>query len=70
MSLADLSYQDGAPSISSRRRGESPARLDEYLDEARRIVAGITPAPAPAVELLAEVERLRWFLLPSEARQA
>jgi selenocysteine lyase/cysteine desulfurase len=69
MSLADLSYQDGAPSMSSRRRGESLARLGDYLDAARRIVAGITPTPTPAIELPEPVERLRWFLLPNEGLQ-
>jgi hypothetical protein len=69
MSLADLSYQDGGPSISSRGRGESPARLGDHLDAARSLLNGITPAPGPALALPVEVERLRWFLLPDEAGQ-
>jgi selenocysteine lyase/cysteine desulfurase len=69
MSLGDLSYLDGAPRISSRRPGESLARLGDYLDAARSLLTGIAPAPGPALALPAEVERLRWFLLPDEARQ-
>lgn len=67
MSLADLSYQDGVPRFVSRRHGEPLARLADYLEAARRVFDDITPVSCPAVELPDQVERLRWFLLPTEA---
>jgi hypothetical protein len=69
MSLADLSYSDGAPRAASPGRGEPLDRLPEYLDAARRLLDGLAPAGAATIELPQEAERLRWFLLPAEAAE-
>jgi hypothetical protein len=66
MSLAGLSYADGSLRFSGRPRHEPPERLADYLNAARQALDGVTPLSSPAAALPAEIERLRWFLLPAE----
>jgi selenocysteine lyase/cysteine desulfurase len=70
LSLRDIRYDDGAMAWASHRHREPVARLAEYLDEARALLAG-PPRPLgrptiPAGAVGPDFEDLRWFLLPED----
>ena len=75
LSLHDLSYVGGELQYDTRRSTEPEAVLDRYLQEARRI---LDEAPdqvrrleeVPEIEVSEEFEKLRWFVLPTEVRDA
>ncbi|MBP8810248.1 MAG: aminotransferase class V-fold PLP-dependent enzyme [Kofleriaceae bacterium] len=70
MRLADVTYRTGHMEFRSRHATEPESALAGYLDEARRLAAGVdlSPATAPCTEAdrTADFEALRWFPLPTE----
>ena len=69
-SLDAIRYVEGRMAWQGHRHQEPEERLEDYLDEARQLLAG-SPAPAPPPESYAvgpDFEMLRWFVLPSEVR--
>jgi selenocysteine lyase/cysteine desulfurase len=68
LSLDDVSFEPGRLVYPEHRRTEPESRLDEYLEEARRVFAEADPTPAPAesLEVGPDFEHLRWFPLPFE----
>lgn len=71
VSLADLRYTAGELEYERRVLTEPLSRLAAYLDEARRLAAGLEPVRETAPEesvLSGEIESLRWFPLPPAAR--
>ncbi len=69
MSLDDIRYTPRGLEYPRRRRLEPESQLDEYLAEARRILARAAradhePHPLPLTE---DFEHLRWFPLPGES---
>jgi len=71
--LADLRYVGGQLTYETERTEESDDALSSYLDRAREICdrAGHELPPVELHEARgAEIERLRWFPLPDEIRDA
>jgi selenocysteine lyase/cysteine desulfurase len=73
MRMAEVSYRTGKMEYRSRHATEPEWALPGYLDEARKIIAGVTDELRNAsqesiVELprTKDFEELRWFPLPSE----
>jgi selenocysteine lyase/cysteine desulfurase len=70
LSLRDVSYADGRMTYPAHRHREPEARLDGYLDEARRILGEPPHRPSePSIvegEVGPDFEELRWFLLPED----
>jgi hypothetical protein len=73
MELSDVSYRVGRMEFRSRHTTEPEWALQNYLDEARSIVADaemqFRQCTAPAAPSLGTVEPLRWFMLPEEAER-
>ena len=70
-SLNDITYGDGAMHYRADASLASDDVLAAYLDEAERIFDAVDLSSAPAqppLEVTANVEDLRWFLLPDEVR--
>ncbi len=65
LTLHDVDFLARTKPVHRHRAPESA--LPGYLEEARRILAA-DRAAAPAVELSADFEHLRWFWLPHEVR--
>ena len=69
--LDDLSYDDGRLSYTSHRGSVPESALPGYLEDARRLAEGVLARAAGRLiedrPLPADVESLRWFLLPGEA---
>lgn len=73
MSLDALSYRSGKLEYRSRHATEPASVLASYLGDAHRALARIEAGVHPiddALELGAEIENLRWFVLPGEALRA
>jgi selenocysteine lyase/cysteine desulfurase/CRP-like cAMP-binding protein len=74
LTLHALSYDSGTLEVRTPRISESEDALPGYLDEARRIVAGIEADPPHALPedmvVSQEFEAVRWFPLPGEALRA
>ncbi len=70
--LGDICYEDGQMSYPRRHVTEPESALRRYLEEARRAVdeavVGAEAVDAEDPVLSEEVERLRWFPLPTEVR--
>jgi selenocysteine lyase/cysteine desulfurase len=67
MSLTELRYEDGRPIYPIRRSSAPPAKLQEYLEQGRRILAEPPAGGARRTPSLTEdFEHLRWFPLPEE----
>jgi selenocysteine lyase/cysteine desulfurase len=73
MRMAEVSYRTGKMEYRSRHATEPEWALPGYLDEARKIIAGVADevrnaSPESIVELprTKDFEELRWFPLPSE----
>jgi selenocysteine lyase/cysteine desulfurase len=71
MRLHDVGYGPGRLEYRSQHATEPESALDGYLEEARAIAARSRPEPAHggAEALDADLEALRWFALPGEARE-
>jgi selenocysteine lyase/cysteine desulfurase len=74
LTLHALSYASGTLELRAARASEGEEALPRYLDEARRIVAGLEADPphvAPEdVAVSDDFEAVRWFPLPSERLRA
>ena len=68
MSLADLSYRDGALQYPVHRSTEPESVLADYLKYAQTIFeeAGCAVASTAPLEVSEDFEHLRWFPLPGE----
>jgi selenocysteine lyase/cysteine desulfurase len=68
MSLGEIRYTRGGLEYPRRRQHEPEERLQDYLAEARRILADASPGSCPEVEasVTEDFEHLRWFPLPGE----
>jgi selenocysteine lyase/cysteine desulfurase len=70
MRMAEVSYRTGKMEYRSRHATEPEWALPGYLDEARRIIAGVTDelrnAEIQELPRTPDFEELRWFPLPSE----
>ncbi|MCJ7711319.1 MAG: aminotransferase class V-fold PLP-dependent enzyme, partial [Chloroflexi bacterium] len=70
LSLRDIRYDDGAMTWAAHRHREPDSRLEEYLDEARELLARPPRAlSAPTIlpgEVGPDFEGLRWFLFPED----
>jgi selenocysteine lyase/cysteine desulfurase len=67
MSLADLAVNPGESRAPAPLARQSLERLAEYLSEAERHLLATGPLTVPGVALPDAAERLRWFLLPTDA---
>jgi len=69
--LGDLAYRDGRLEYRSRRASAPESALAGYLEEARRLAAGVDGRArengVAEIAMDAESESLRWFSLPGEA---
>jgi len=74
LTLRDIRYSARAMEFQAHRRQEPESRLDDYLAEARELLAD-PPAPAARPQTASQLvvgddfEGLRWFLLPDEAAE-
>jgi selenocysteine lyase/cysteine desulfurase len=66
MTLRELRYEDGLPVHPIRRSSAPPARLRDYLEDGRRILAGHPEGRGRSPALTEDFEHLRWFPLPEE----
>ncbi len=68
LSLGDIRYDTGEMTYTAHRHRAPPARLADYLLEARQMLSEAPSTAWPAVdpELDADFDALRWFPLPSE----
>ncbi len=68
LSLRDVRYEAGRMVYRAHRHREPEARLADYLDEGRRILADPPrpPAPPSRPEVDEDFEALRWFAWPDE----
>jgi selenocysteine lyase/cysteine desulfurase len=67
MSLHEIDYSSGRMRFVSHTRREPEAALAGYLEEARRILAGLpSDRPVKPHRLNPDFEALRWFWLPEE----
>ena len=72
LSLRDVRYDGGEMRYAAHRHREPESRLAGYLEEARVLLAAPPAEPSAADEPLdvgADFEHLRWFLLPAEAAE-
>ncbi|MEM9714550.1 MAG: aminotransferase class V-fold PLP-dependent enzyme [Actinomycetota bacterium] len=73
MSLHDVTYgPDGLRHVDRRHRGGG-VRLEQYLEDARRICASTRddpPVPLAPPEVTADFEELRWFPYPGEVTRS
>ncbi|HEV1998286.1 MAG TPA: aminotransferase class V-fold PLP-dependent enzyme, partial [Candidatus Dormibacteraeota bacterium] len=71
LSLASISYEDGATRSDAHRHVEGEGALSAYLEAARRIVeAPHTHKPEALSGVSQDFEHLRWFWLPSDVGPA
>jgi selenocysteine lyase/cysteine desulfurase len=72
LSLDDIDYSSGEMAYRRRPKFHSDDALAGYIEEARKIVAGLEDAEAPeplgAPVVTADFEHLRWFPFPDELR--
>ncbi len=68
LTLRDVRYVDGAMRYAAHRHRAPDSALPDYLEEARRSIAGPRRAPAERAPLVVgpDFEELRWFWLPEE----
>ena len=70
MRMAEVSYRTGKMEYRSRHATEPEWALPGYLDEARKIIAGVADevrnAQIEELPRTPDFEELRWFPLPSE----
>jgi selenocysteine lyase/cysteine desulfurase len=66
LTLTQIDYQDGSLHYPGMRIMEPAPPFDEYLAEARQLMASATARYGQSPTLDAEAESLRWFLLPDE----
>lgn len=65
LSLTDVSYADDGAMTYPHHTGTAPIEaLQEYLTEARRILATAATTLGPAAHLSDDFDHLRWFTLP------
>jgi hypothetical protein len=74
LSLGDIEYGGGQMEYRHRPRLHSDDDLAGYLDEARKLVAGMSdsdlPEPLELPLVTEDFEYLRWFPLPDELRDS
>ena len=72
LSLHDIDYSSGEMAYRRRPKFHSDDALAGYIEEARKIVAGLEvaepPEPLGAPVVTADFEHLRWFPFPDELR--
>ena len=68
LSLGDVTFTGDGLAHPDRRRSAPESALDEYLEEARKVLASAdSPMPITPIPMSADFEKLRWFPLPEEA---
>ncbi len=72
LSLRDIRYEGGAMRYTAHRHREPETRLAGYLAAARDLLGAPPATPAGVdgpLDVGADFEQLRWFLLPAEAAE-